>query len=281
MENDDRGHDESINSFFDHELQWWTEVYREDLPKGFFSFEMRERLKQVTEILGSQIRKLENPNVLECGCGPGDILASLAPLHCRLTGLDLNPRYLALAAEKAPSATLVEGSVERLPFPDDSFDVVFAVGVFLYLKDDQKAAQEIARVTKDGGFVLISNPNYLMLHLLFDPYYVFRLFKRVLGFGGPPSSTRFDDTKMRRYTIPQFKALFRTHNLHEIQSTVTSFGPGKFWRREILPLSASIRISNFMRNVSGRKLGSFLKPVGNHIIITLRKGLAGEGEGTH
>ncbi len=272
MENNGRNHDEKIISFFDQEIRWWTDVYRDDLPRGFFSFEMRRRLKLVAELLTAQIQKMDNPEVLECGCGPGDILALVAPLQCKLTGLDLNQRYLDLAKEKVPSGTFIEGNVECLPFPDDSFDIVYAVGVFLYLKDDQLAAKEIARVTKNGGFVLISNPNLYMMHLFLDPYYVFRFVKKLLGVTEKPSSTEFDDSSMRRYPLSQFRDLFRKNGLHEIRSMCTSFGPLKFWRREVLPLATSIRISEKIRDVSERRRGAWLRHAGNHLILTLRKG---------
>jgi ubiquinone/menaquinone biosynthesis C-methylase UbiE len=272
MENEDKKHNETIISFFDQELNWWTDVYREDLPRGFFSFEMRRRLDLVIGLLTAQIQRMDNPDVLECGCGPGNILAMLAPSRCKLTGLDLNRRYIDLAAEKVPGATLIEGNVERLPFPDASFDIVYAVGVLMYLNDDRMAVKEIARVTKDGGFVLISVPNYQMLHLLLDPYYIFRFFKRILGKDKQPSNTGFDESKIRRYSLVQLRNLFREYDLREIRSMSTSYGPMKFWRRELLPLTISIRISEVMRKLSERKICAGLKHVGNHLILTLCKG---------
>jgi SAM-dependent methyltransferase len=278
MEQEENNRDEMIVSFFDEEYSWWADVYREDLPRGFFSYEMRRRLQLVTELLSAQIRKMDNPDVLECGCGSGDLLALLAPLRCRLTGLDVNQRYLGLAAGRSPAATLVIGNAERLPFPDASFDVVYSVGVLSYLKDDRIAAREIARVTRDGGFVLISVPNYRMLHMLLNPYFIFRFFKRMLGRGGQRANARFDESKIRRYSLPRLRALVHELDLHEIRSMCTSYGPLTFWQSEVFPLAASIRISEFMRNLSDRKWGAALRRVGNHFIITLRKGSIPTGE---
>ncbi len=272
MENENKNYNESIITFFDKGIPWWTEVYRGESPKDFFGFEMRQRLKFVTDLLTEQIQKMDNPDVLDCGCGPGEILALLATLRCKLTGIDINRRYLDLAAEKAPGSTLIEGSVEQLPFPDSSFDIVFAVGVLMYLKDDRKAAKEIARVTKDGGLILISVPNYRMLHLLLDPFYIFRLFLRILGKGRPSTENGFSENDIRRYSLTQLRNLFHQHDLNEILSISTSFGPLRFWRKEILPIMVSIRISEFMRKLSKRKICSSLKHVGNQLIIVLRKG---------
>jgi ubiquinone/menaquinone biosynthesis C-methylase UbiE len=271
MGNEDRNHSDSIISLFDQGLRWWQDVYREDLPRGFFSFEMRRRLELVTNQLAAQIQNMDNPDVLECGCGPGDILELLAPLRCKLTGLDLNQRYLNLAASRVPGATLIDGNVEQLPFPDASFDVVYAVGVFQYLKDERAAAKEICRVTKDGGAVLISFANYRMLHLLLDPYYIFRILKKIPGINKQQSNTGIKETEIRRYPLAQLRNLFREYDMQEIQTTSTSYGPLKFWRREFLPLATSIRISDVLRNGSEMKMFSGLKHVGNHLILTLRK----------
>lgn len=272
MGNTERNHNESVISLFDQGLRWWQDVYRDDLPRGFFSFEMRRRLEMVAGLLTAQIKERENPAVLECGCGPGDILEALAPLHCKLTGLDLNQRYLDLAAGRAPGATLLDGNVEQLPFPDASFDIVYAVGVFQYLKDERAAAREICRVTKEGGFVLISFANYRMLHLFLDPYYLFRVLKKILGRDKQQDSSELNGPQIRRYPLAQLKKLFSEYDTHEIQSVTTSYGPLKFWRREFLPLAMSIRISEALRNWSEMKLFFALKRVGNHLILTLRKG---------
>lgn len=262
---------EAIIALFDQGLRWWQDVYREDLPRGFFSFEMRRRLELVANQLTAQIKNIDNPDVLECGCGPGDILELLAPLRCKLTGLDLNPRYLDLAAKRVPGATLIDGNVEQLPFPDASFDVVYAVGVFQYLKDERAAARELCRVTKEGGVVLISFANYRMLHLFLDPYYIFRMLK-IPGTNKKLASAASEETPIRRYPLAQLRNLFREYGMHEIQATTTSYGPLKFWRKEFLPLATSIRSSEILRNWSERKRLSVLKHGGNHLILTLLKG---------
>jgi ubiquinone/menaquinone biosynthesis C-methylase UbiE len=231
---------------------------------------MRRRLQLVYGLLKEEIEKRDNPDVLECGCGPGNILEKLIPLRCRLTGLDLLPRYLEIASQRVPTARLVEGNVERLPFPDNSFDLVYAVGLFQYVDDDRKVASEIARVTKDGGTVLISVANYRMLHLLLDPYYVFRLFRRIIGIKDQ-APEGFAESKMHRYSLAQLRDLIQEHGLHQTRSMVTSYGPMRIWRKEILPLAASTYLSDTLRSWSDTRMFSPLKRVGNHFVMTFRK----------
>lgn len=269
----EQDHYDSIKAFFDNELEWWTDVYGDTLPRGFFSYEMRRRLELVIDLLTEEIEKRDNPDVLECGCGPGDILERLSSLRCNVSGLDLMTRYLAMASKRVPRARLIEGNVERLPFADASFDVVFAVGLFQYVDDDRKAASEIARVTRKGGMVLVAVANDRQLHCLIDPYYVFRLLKRMVGGDRQASNIRFAESKMHRYSLSRLRHLFGEYGLREIRSMTTSYGPLRFWRKEILPLPASTRISEFMRRWSDRKIGRPLQRVGNHYVVTFRKEL--------
>jgi ubiquinone/menaquinone biosynthesis C-methylase UbiE len=50
-------------------------------------------------------------------------------------------------------------SAYKLPFPDESFDTVLAMGVLEYLDQPWKALEEMARVAKSGGVILVSYPN--------------------------------------------------------------------------------------------------------------------------
>jgi hypothetical protein len=111
-----------------------------------------------------------------------------------------------------------------------------------------------------------------MLHLFLDPFYIFRTFKKILGIDKQPSSTEFADTRIRRYSLAQLRSLFHEYDMHEIRSLSTSYGPLKFWRKELLPLATSMRISDALRHWSALKIFSALTHVGNHLTITLRKG---------
>jgi ubiquinone/menaquinone biosynthesis C-methylase UbiE len=51
-------------------------------------------------------------------------------------------------------------SAYALPFPDGCFDTVLAMGVLEYLDQPWKALEEMARVTKPGGVILVSYPNF-------------------------------------------------------------------------------------------------------------------------
>jgi arsenite methyltransferase len=107
----------------------------------------------------------EGEAILDIGCGAGVdsiIAASLVGPSGSVTGIDLVPEMLARASENARLAgvdnvTFQESSAERLPFPDNSFDMVISNGVFNLVVDKVKALSEVFRVLKPGGRFLLAD----------------------------------------------------------------------------------------------------------------------------
>jgi ubiquinone/menaquinone biosynthesis C-methylase UbiE len=93
---------------------------------------------------------------------------------------------LARAAARARSLradlALVRGDVERLPFPDDSFDAVVATCVFCSVADPVAGLRELTRVVRDDGQILLVEhvrPRNPVLGLLAD--LVTPLTRRTMG----------------------------------------------------------------------------------------------------
>jgi SAM-dependent methyltransferase len=91
--------------------------------------------------------------LLDIGCGSGYALRLAAELGARVTGLDLTPELLAIAAERAPEATVVQAGMDSLPFPDSSFDAAVGFNAFQFADDPAVAVREAARVVRPGGQV--------------------------------------------------------------------------------------------------------------------------------
>jgi SAM-dependent methyltransferase len=93
--------------------------------------------------------------VLDVGCGAGTDLVRFARAGAVVTGVDISPSAIDLArrnfAQQGLEADLREADGEHLPFPDDTFDLVFAHGVVQYTADGQALVNECRRVLKPGG----------------------------------------------------------------------------------------------------------------------------------
>ena len=123
---------------------------------GFFAdldeyhFEKLHHLVRLVDFDGYRGKR-----VLEVGCGAGTDLVRFAKGGAHVTGVDLSSSAIALArqnfSQQGLEADLREADGERLPFPDASFDLVYAHGVVQYTADDRALVRECHRVLKSGG----------------------------------------------------------------------------------------------------------------------------------
>jgi SAM-dependent methyltransferase len=93
--------------------------------------------------------------VLDVGCGTGVDLVRFVRGGAVATGVDLADSAIALAKanlrHQSLLASLCVGDGERLPFPDNTFDFVFAHGVVQYTAGDRPLVEECRRVLSPGG----------------------------------------------------------------------------------------------------------------------------------
>lgn len=116
------------------------------------------RMAAVLRLLG---KAPEHGSVLDCGMGPGRLLAELARQGWSVAGVDLSGEMVARARERLPGSAerLVHGTVESLPFAPESFDAVVATGVLEYVEDLPRALSEVSRVLRPGGLFVVATPN--------------------------------------------------------------------------------------------------------------------------
>jgi ubiquinone/menaquinone biosynthesis C-methylase UbiE len=105
--------------------------------------------------------------LLDVGCGPGSITRGLAERLApgQVIGLDLSSETLAAARQDAVARGLTNlryeaGSVYDLPFPDASFDVVFAHQVLQHLREPGTALREMLRVARVGGLIAVRDVDW-------------------------------------------------------------------------------------------------------------------------
>jgi SAM-dependent methyltransferase len=93
--------------------------------------------------------------VLDVGCGAGTDLVRFARAGAVCTGVDVSESAIALATrnveQQGLSADLRVADGEALPFPDGSFDLVFAHGVVQYTACDRRLVEECRRVLAPDG----------------------------------------------------------------------------------------------------------------------------------
>jgi SAM-dependent methyltransferase len=95
--------------------------------------------------------------VLDDGCGLGMYLEHMAPYAGAVVGLDFEHERALQARQVADQ--VISSASELLPFPANTFDLVLSHEVLEHVQDDHLAVEEIVRILKPGGRVVLFCPN--------------------------------------------------------------------------------------------------------------------------
>jgi ubiquinone/menaquinone biosynthesis C-methylase UbiE len=125
-------------------------------------YEEVERYRYETQPFMRKLMEFDNfrgKRLLEIGCGLGTDLLQFARGGAQVTGIDLTPASIELVKKRFALYGLpVRAQVadaERLPFSDNSYDAVYSFGVLHHTPNTQKSIDEVYRVLKPGGRIII------------------------------------------------------------------------------------------------------------------------------
>ena len=131
-----------------------------------------ERVYLAPEIVRQRMRTLEvlsprtGERIIEVGCGPGLLVHDLATevgAEGRVVGVDTSLPMLQLAERRCadlPQVELVEGDATNLAADDATFDAVACIQVLLYIADVDRVLDEMRRVLKPGGRIVIMETDW-------------------------------------------------------------------------------------------------------------------------
>jgi ubiquinone/menaquinone biosynthesis C-methylase UbiE len=101
--------------------------------------------------------------ILDAGCGTG-LLAKKLKMYGQVVGVDISPEALKYAKKRG--IKVIKGSVDNLPFTNNSFDVITCMDVIYHKQvNDKNALHEFFRVLSPGGILILRVPanNWLKL----------------------------------------------------------------------------------------------------------------------
>lgn len=171
--------------------------------------------------------------LLDAGCGTGGMLAHVRARfpQAALTAMDFSERALELTAARSLGAELVQGSTEQLPFGDAQFDVLLSLDVIvLHGIDDQKAVEEMHRVLRPGGQLIMNVAAFDFLR------------------GSHDAATNM----ARRYTRPRLAHLLARAGFRVERMT--------YWNMTLMPAVAAVRWAS-RRRAQQPNVRSDLKPM--------------------
>jgi 2-polyprenyl-3-methyl-5-hydroxy-6-metoxy-1,4-benzoquinol methylase len=173
---------ETISNLWNFASQWspyQKEYFSRMVGKGIVNF-----LKGIISIKG---------NVLDFGCGPGYLVQHMLDNQISCEGIDFSEDSIIAVNARFKDNSLWKGAKvytnERLPYPDDSFDLIICVETIEHLKDDDRDTifSEFYRILKPKtGQLFITTPNNedLSMNMVFCPQcqQVFHKFQHIHSF---------------------------------------------------------------------------------------------------
>lgn len=135
---------------FDFNLvaEYYDEYYNSEFGKKVDAVEKR--------LVEKYLEKIPTKKALEVGCGTGHWTDFFINKGFEITGIDISKNMIDIAQKKnLKDAKFEIINIEDAPYPDNSFDNIFAITSLEFVDNRQKAIEQIYRILKPGGYLLI------------------------------------------------------------------------------------------------------------------------------
>ena len=259
----------SIETFYDNLAKYYDEKWWYNNPDS------RHIKILVYEIIYSQV--LQGSLVLDVGCGTCDTPIKLLSKNCKIIGLDISFNMLAVAKEKIPEnyknkISLIEGNAEKLPFNDNIFDYLLSEFTIDYVKNPKTAIEEMLRVLKKDGKLLLIFSNIKPIYIVFwesligNLNFVKKLKKNKDDISFPYLKIK---TQFKRYSENDLKTIINGLPIKKIK-IIGTHGLSGFIGYPILLLGLFIN-SFEKKKLKIKDIDHFIKMKGERIIFNIFK----------
>jgi ubiquinone/menaquinone biosynthesis C-methylase UbiE len=266
----DDGVQTHVNTYFESAASYWDDVYLDDDLQGLI---YRQRQSAVLAFVDAAALR-PNARVLEIGCGAGHLTVALAERHFHIEAVDASQAMVDTTARRVDESgystevNVAVADVHALPFEPDDFDLVVAVGVIPWLHSPADAVEEMARVLRPSGHLILTADNGARLTSFIDPREILARtpLKRVYH-----ALRKRHGVAMSRLDFPRrIDRLLRQGGLRPVERRTVGFGPFSFWRRSMFRDPVGIRINDRLQTLADRgTLG--LRWTGWHYVVRAAK----------
>lgn len=160
------------------------------------------------------------PRLLDIGCGNLNFTKWFRDKAEVVIGTDHNPDQPASSINKFPGISALASAGEHLPFKDEYFDIVIMSDVLEHVQNDKMTIDEVIRIIRPGGSLIISLPNTGPL-ALFDGDNVINRFVWFLSLLKIPKGRKPDGTLKRFYEGFEY-VRHRHYSLKELMELIDS-----------------------------------------------------------
>jgi len=119
--------------------------------------------KYESDLVLEMLRPEQGERILDAGCGTGVFTLDVLAAGAQIVGLELSLPMLLRAERKLEKHPFqaVQGDMTKLPFAENEFDKAVSVTAIEFIEDGKTAINELFRVTKPGGCVVVATLNSL------------------------------------------------------------------------------------------------------------------------
>ncbi len=119
-----------------------------------------EMCKEDYPYIAGELEKEDYTDLLDCGCGTGPMISLLYEKDPskHYTGIDITPKMIEVGESKhLEGVKWVVGDCEKLPFPENSFDVIICSNSFHHYPNPQEFFHSVKRVLRPGGRLILQD----------------------------------------------------------------------------------------------------------------------------
>ena len=128
---------EQVNELFTQTVDDWARFYEDPKPANLTAQNLVSRRRFAIEMIEARVPK--GGKILDVGCGTGHLAAELARRGYETWGTDLSEGMIQYAREHYNPDRFQAADIEKIPFPDNTFDGIVCLGVMEYLGSDDPA----------------------------------------------------------------------------------------------------------------------------------------------
>jgi SAM-dependent methyltransferase len=205
--------------------------------------------------------------VLDVGCGTGALLEELRARSSEAWGVDISPEALRFCAERGLHCVALADAT-AVPFPTGHFDVVTAIGIVEHLDDDGAFLDEMRRLVRPGGVLVILTSSFPWLWSMHDVANRHRRRYYLRGFRKQMRRAGFEPLRFSHMNFLLFPALAPALLIHRRVFGLKSDNP-----RRILPTPprAVNAILTAILKLEARLIGRLTLPWGVSLIGSFRR----------
>lgn len=265
--NDRIGDQRDDQSWFSRGARYWLDVYHE---RGLAGQIYRRRLWRSI----AWVDEIENPSdftVLDAGCGAGDLTVELARRGARVVASDLSVEMTEMTDARvrieALDARVVRADAHRLPFPEGAFHLVVALGLLPWVRSPQLTLDELARVTRPGGHLIVSFDNAVRLFRVTDP----RLSPLTAPVRSVVRRLRGRSVRGNLLSTPRRgREMVTSAGLQVSRTASVGFGPPTFLAHQLVPESLAMSIDTALQRRADEG-AHWLAGLGVHYLVLGRR----------